>query len=68
MRLNCARTEVGRFEKEKDGSLFGLISEIDSGSTELHGFEIDINGRVLIPELCPNQDHNSNEAEGCLTR
>jgi hypothetical protein len=32
---------------------FGFIHEVDFGRHELHGFEVDLTGHVIVPELCP---------------
>jgi hypothetical protein len=34
----------------------GLISETDFIHHELHGFEVDLTGNVVIPELRPKSD------------
>jgi hypothetical protein len=36
-------------------SVFGLIVESDFDRTELHGFEVDMNGCVVTPELHPQR-------------
>lgn len=68
MTSNGLLIEDGGFETERQGILFGLISEADASGVELHGFEVDIDGRVLIPELHPSQDRNVVEERRCLTR
>jgi hypothetical protein len=46
----------------KDGRLegkahtFGFIGEADFDRRELHGFEVDLTGHVIIPALCPEPD------------
>ncbi|PWT92694.1 MAG: hypothetical protein C5B54_03120 [Acidobacteria bacterium] len=34
----------------------GLIAESGDCHCELHGFEVDLYGNVLLPELCPKTD------------
>ncbi len=34
--------------------VIGLIDESDFNRLELFGFEVDMDGRVLVPELAPN--------------
>ncbi len=68
MTPNCLLIEDDTSEKERHGSLFGLISEAEVDAMELHGFEVDMDGRVLIPELHPHQDHSVSEARRCSTR
>ena len=65
---NCSIAENESSDKESRRSLFGLISEMEDGGPELHGFEVDLDGRVLIPELHPHQDQNVSGARRCLTR
>ena len=33
----------------------GLIDERDYHRSELHGFEVDMSGRIIIPELNPHK-------------
>ena len=33
----------------------GLIQERDYHRSELHGFEVDMSGRIIVPELNPNK-------------
>jgi hypothetical protein len=45
------------FEKPlaRQSSVFGLIVESDFDRTELNGFEVDMNGGVVTPELHPQR-------------
>ena len=38
---------------ETAASVFGLIIGSQFNRTELHGFEVDLNGRVIVPEFRP---------------
>jgi len=38
---------------EKAAFVFGLITESQIDHTELHGFEVDMNGKVIVPEFHP---------------
>lgn len=34
----------------------GLIGEAQYHLCEMHGFEVDLSGRVIVPEFCPDPD------------
>lgn len=38
---------------ENAAFVFGLITESLVDRTELHGFEVDMNGKVIVPEFHP---------------
>ena len=40
---------------QKAASVFGLITESLVDHTELHGFEVDMNGKVIVPEFHPQR-------------
>ncbi|HXG64206.1 MAG TPA: hypothetical protein VNO70_03805 [Blastocatellia bacterium] len=47
----------GQARPQKAGSAhFGLITEADFFRPELHGFEVDMAGSVVVPELRPLSD------------
>ncbi|MGH9843977.1 MAG: hypothetical protein ACREEM_35020 [Blastocatellia bacterium] len=43
-------------EAEATGNAFGLISSADSNAPELHGFEVTMSGRLVLPELHPQAE------------
>jgi hypothetical protein len=42
--------------REAGSPLFGLITEADFPRPELHGFEVDMAGNVVVPQLRPPSD------------
>ena len=44
---------------EIQNNLLGLIAEPDFDHGELYGFEVDLEGRPLIPELCPRPESST---------
>lgn len=43
-------------KSNKNDAFFGLIGKSDSYTSELHGFEITMSGRLVLPELRPKQE------------
>ncbi|MEK7834017.1 MAG: hypothetical protein AAB401_23215 [Acidobacteriota bacterium] len=41
----------------KSDGLFGLIGKSDNSTVELHGFEITMSGRLVLPELRAQPEH-----------
>lgn len=54
------------FEREMSGKVFGLIPVAEVCRCELHGFEVDLDGNVVLPTLSPN--HSMNKAMSCSMR
>lgn len=50
-------------QSEKNGNtgngFFGLIGKSDNHAAELHGFEITMSGRLVLPELRPKQEQDN---------
>jgi len=42
---------------------FGLISNSDNNETELHGYEITMSGRLVLPELNPQPEREDQMPE-----
>jgi hypothetical protein len=40
-------------QSNEDNNLFGLIGSSESNQAELHGYEVTMSGRVVLPELTP---------------
>lgn len=51
--LNPAFIETMNTTRKARRDDFGLIGETAFRQPELHGFEVDLNGQVVIPELNP---------------
>ena len=43
-------------------SFFGLISNTEADRSELHGYEVTLSGRLVMPELHP-QPHQAEEED-----
>ena len=56
---------VAQPERDKGDGLFGLIGNSMSHRTELHGFEITMSGRLVLPELHPQTEHEKQQAAKC---
>jgi hypothetical protein len=41
-------------EREMSGEVFGLVPVTEMCRCELHGFEVDLDGNVVLPTLSPN--------------
>jgi len=54
--LDHCRTKGEGAQRESRSGLFGLIGDKDFYRPELHGFEVDMNGRVIVPDFHPNSD------------
>lgn len=48
-------------------NIIGLIPEDSSCQCELHGFEIDMDGNVLTPLLCPDRPVCNCKEQGLST-
>ena len=44
-------------QSDGSNSCFGLISNSENNKTELHGYEISMSGRLVLPELKPQPEH-----------
>jgi len=44
---------------------FGLIANSDSQASELHGFEISLSGRIVLPELRLSNEQEATGAAAC---
>lgn len=51
-------TQSEKSNARSDG-LFGLIGKSDNSNVELHGFEITMSGRLVLPELHPKQERET---------
>lgn len=38
------------------GNLFGLIGDSKSNEAELHGYEVTLSGKLVLPELAPQPE------------
>ena len=49
---------VDEIVTQSDGSnsFFGLISSSENNKTEMHGYEITMSGRLVLPELKPQPE------------
>lgn len=48
-------------------SYFGLISRSESNCDELHGYEITLSGRLVLPELTPQpEQEEQNQVQAIL--
>jgi len=56
---------VTKTERDKDDGLFGLIGNSMSYRTELHGFEITMSGKLVLPELHPKTEQEKRHATLC---
>jgi len=43
-------------EASPTGNAFGLINNAESNAPELHGFEVTMSGRLVLPELRPQAE------------
>ncbi len=43
-------------QSDKVNSYFGLIGGSESNKAELHGYEVTMSGRLVLPELRPDFD------------
>ena len=39
--------------------LFGLIGDTRSDEPELFGYEVTLSGRLVLPQLCPRSENNT---------
>jgi hypothetical protein len=53
---NHRDTEDEESHQKRRQVLFGLIDDACSTCTELHGFEVSLDGRVVVPELHPEPE------------
>jgi len=49
-------TEDEESHKKRRQAFFGLIDDTCGLRTELHGFEVSLDGRVVVPELHPEPE------------
>lgn len=49
-------------QTENSDSYFGLIPSLENYRTELHGFEITLSGKIVLPELHPQKERETNRA------
>jgi hypothetical protein len=42
---------------------FGLIGAASAERSELHGFEVSLDGTVVVPELCPQPGGTARESD-----
>jgi hypothetical protein len=49
-------------QAEMRASYFGLISDATTAQTELHGYEVTMSGRLVLPELKQQADREEPEA------
>jgi hypothetical protein len=49
-------TEDKESHQKRRQVLFGLIDDTCGLRTELHGFEVSLDGRVVVPELHPKPE------------
>jgi hypothetical protein len=49
-------------QTEIRASYFGLISNTETAQTELHGYEVTMSGRLVLPELKQQSDNEEQEA------
>jgi len=41
-------------QSDRNASFFGLIGSSENNSAELHGYEVTMSGRLVLPELKPD--------------
>lgn len=56
---------VTQTDEKRDDSPFGLIGSASSYRTELHGFEITMSGKLVLPELHPKTEQEKQQAAPC---
>lgn len=49
-------------QAETRSNYFGLISKTETAQTELHGYEVTMSGRLVLPELKQQPDSEEPEA------
>ncbi len=49
-------------QSEIRGNHFGLINDTEAAQTELHGYEVTMSGRLVLPELKQQSDDEEQEA------
>jgi len=49
-------------QAEMRANYFGLISDTEAAQTELHGYEVTMSGRLVLPELKQQSDSEEQEA------
>ncbi|MEP7343449.1 MAG: hypothetical protein ABI977_37360 [Acidobacteriota bacterium] len=47
-------------------SFFGLISNSENNRTELHGYEVTMSGRLVLPELKPQPERENQKLEKAI--
>jgi len=47
-------TEDETMKENRSDNYFGLIAEAGASVAYLHGYEVTMDGSVVVPELCPN--------------
>ncbi|MFN0084720.1 MAG: hypothetical protein ACKVX9_04975 [Blastocatellia bacterium] len=51
---------VGQAAREKNH--FGLISgDVEAGQEELHGYEVTMSGRLVLPQLNPHRENEKRQ-------
>ncbi len=60
--------ETKTFRKNESENYPGLIVCSDSCRCELHGFEIDMDGKIIMPVLSPSHDQNCKNLMNCATK
>ncbi len=49
-------------QAETRSNYFGLISDTEAAQMELHGYEVTMSGRLVLPELKQQSDSKEQEA------
>ncbi|MBL8189993.1 MAG: hypothetical protein JNK38_18405 [Acidobacteria bacterium] len=52
-------------QSEPDERYFGLIAKSENPGSELHGYEITLSGKVVLPEMRLPKEQEANRAAAC---
>lgn len=53
-------------QSDGDNNFFGLISNSGNNRTELHGYEVTMSGRLVLPELNPQPEREDQKPEKAI--